>query len=56
MVVFFKMAPNARVYEPLRCQRDSVSSYTKVTKGADLCKPAASNDLYTLLGVVQLSA
>jgi len=43
------MAPNARVYELLRCQCALLSSYHKITKRTDLRKPAASNGLYTLL-------
>jgi hypothetical protein len=40
------------VYEPLRCQRAYLSRYTKATKSANLCKPAASNGLYTMLAAV----
>jgi len=43
------MAPNARVYEPLRCQCAYLSRYTKVTKRVNTRKPAASNGSYTLL-------
>jgi hypothetical protein len=49
VIVFYNIAANARVYEPLRCQCAYISRYTKVTKRADLSKPAASNGLYTLL-------
>jgi hypothetical protein len=45
---------NARVYEPLRCQRALLSSYHKATKSAGLRKASASNGLYTLLALVAL--
>jgi hypothetical protein len=46
---FVTMVANVRVYEPLRGQRALLSNYRKVTKRANLRKPAASNGLYTLL-------
>jgi hypothetical protein len=49
VIVFFAVAANVRVYEPLRCQSALLSSYHKETKSDTLRKPAASNGLYTLL-------
>ena len=43
------MAFHVRVYELLRDQGALWSNYHKVTKSDALRKPAASNDLYTLL-------
>jgi hypothetical protein len=43
--LFFIMGYNARVYEPLRDLSALLSSYRKLTRGANIRKPAASNGL-----------
>ncbi len=66
-IVFLRIVPNVRVYEPLHCQSGYLSRYTKVSKRANLrnrpkgahvaerSKPSASNGLYTLLALVALN-
>ena len=54
-MVSFTIEHNVRVYEPLRRQCAYLSRYTKVTKRTTLRKPFASNGLYTLLGIVDIT-
>lgn len=50
------MEADVRMYEPLSDSKRLVIEVAQGNQKRDLRKPSTSNGLYTLLGVVQLSA